>query len=52
MRTFPNAWVFPGGMVDKYGDLIEEIKREIQEEIGITITSEDHIDVVSFYGFL
>jgi len=25
MRTFPNAWVFPGGMVDKGGDLIEEV---------------------------
>jgi len=25
MRTFPKAWVFPGGMVDKGGDLIEEV---------------------------
>jgi len=25
MRTFPNAWVFPGGMGDKGGDLIEEV---------------------------
>lgn len=35
MRTFSNAWVFPGGMVDFGEDLEEACLREIKEEVGI-----------------
>lgn len=29
MNTFPKTWVFPGGMVEKYGNLEEECLREV-----------------------
>mmetsp|Transcript_25061 Transcript_25061/g.38896 ORF Transcript_25061/g.38896 Transcript_25061/m.38896 type:complete len:144 (-) Transcript_25061:209-640(-) len=37
MRNFPNAWVMPGGHVE-FGESLEDcIRREIKEEVGITI---------------
>ncbi len=50
MRTFPSAWVFPGGMVDRGGEIECEMKREIHEETGIDITSLDKISKIAFYG--
>ena len=37
MRGFPNAWVMPGGHLE-FGETLEDcIRREIKEEVGITI---------------
>ncbi|CAD8122568.1 unnamed protein product [Paramecium sonneborni] len=35
MKTFPKAWVFPGGMVEKQQHLESECLREVFEETGI-----------------
>jgi len=37
MRSFPGAFVFPGGSVDEDESLTEAVTREIQEETGLTI---------------
>ena len=36
----PNTWCIPGGKVEKNESLAEAAKREISEEIGITVKSE------------
>jgi 8-oxo-dGTP diphosphatase len=42
-RNEPGAWEFPGGMVS-YGEPLEEaIRREIDEEFGMTIEITDQI---------
>ncbi|KAM3132505.1 hypothetical protein pb186bvf_015318 [Paramecium bursaria] len=35
LKAFPNAWVFPGGMVESQQDLQNECIREVAEETGI-----------------
>ena len=34
-RTFPFAWVLPGGHIDSGESLEESVIREVNEEIGI-----------------
>jgi 8-oxo-dGTP pyrophosphatase MutT (NUDIX family) len=37
MRTFPNAWVFPGGQIDHNESIFDALIREISEETGVVI---------------
>ena len=37
MRSFPGAWVFPGGGVDPHESLSQAVSREILEETGLDI---------------
>jgi 8-oxo-dGTP pyrophosphatase MutT (NUDIX family) len=41
MRSFPGAWVFPGGSVDPHESLSHAIAREIQEETGLVTDEND-----------
>ena len=36
MRSFPGAWVLPGGSVDPGESLVEAVQREVYEETGIS----------------
>ena len=38
MRSWPGAWVLPGGHLDLGESLEESVAREIEEETGIHIT--------------
>ena len=40
MRTFPRAWVFPGGAIDKGESPEDAALREVFEETGLTIKPE------------
>ena len=40
MRSFPDAWVFPGGGVDEDESLSEAMSREILEETGLQVDDE------------
>lgn len=35
MRSFPGAWVFPGGGVEKGESLVQAVTREVSEETGL-----------------
>jgi 8-oxo-dGTP pyrophosphatase MutT (NUDIX family) len=37
MRSFPNAYVFPGGSIDEGETLVEAVSREVYEETGLSI---------------
>lgn len=40
LKSFPRAWVFPGGMVERGQDLETECLRELNEETGIEASTE------------
>eukprot|EP00977_Amphora_coffeiformis_P016132 scaffold4910_cov169-Amphora_coffeaeformis.AAC.14 len=37
MRSFPGAWVFPGGGVDPHESLSHAVSRELREETGLVV---------------
>merc|ERR1712165_421327 len=37
MRTFPKAWVMPGGGIDQGESIIQGVIREVKEETGLVI---------------
>uniref|UniRef100_A0A7S0I2Q1 Nudix hydrolase domain-containing protein n=1 Tax=Hanusia phi TaxID=3032 RepID=A0A7S0I2Q1_9CRYP len=37
MRTYPGAWVLPGGHVDLGEELFDTAAREVKEEVGISL---------------
>lgn len=49
--TFGGYWEFPGGKIEEGEDAIACIKREIKEEIGISIEVGNHLITVDYeYG--
>ena len=50
VKTHNNGWVFPGGQVEVGENLIEALKREIQEESGIEVEVKEMIGMYSNVG--
>lgn len=42
---FKDLWVMPGGKIDLGEPLLEALKREVREEVGIEVDVDDLIDV-------
>jgi 8-oxo-dGTP pyrophosphatase MutT (NUDIX family) len=49
MRSFPNAWVLPGGHLDPGESLQDGAIREIFEETGIKLSDSDNIKPLFMY---
>ena len=49
MRSFPNAWVLPGGHLDIGESLEEGILRELFEETGIKINKCNNLSIYLLY---
>ena len=43
LTYYPDTWTFPGGSVDKNETPIEAVKRETQEEVGLTLRNPKHV---------
>ena len=37
MRSYPKAWVFPGGHVDPGDSFVQAARRELSEEVGVSV---------------
>jgi nucleoside triphosphatase len=48
--AYPGKWAFPGGKVEKGSNILETLKREILEEVGIEI--EDYKRYLKDYTFI
>ena len=44
MRTFPMAWVLPGGHVELNESLEDSVRREVLEETGIRINNSKQLE--------
>ena len=44
MRTFPNAWVLPGGGIDYKESIIEAGLREVEEEVGLKLKASNYME--------
>jgi 8-oxo-dGTP diphosphatase len=42
---FKNLWVMPGGKIDLGEPMLDALKREVREEVGIEVDVDDLIDV-------
>ncbi|KAF4521257.1 hypothetical protein B566_EDAN008458 [Ephemera danica] len=49
MRTFPRAWVPPGGHIEQKESLIEAGLRELKEETGLSVSSDATIEVLCLW---
>ena len=48
MKTFPNAWVLPGGKLDPNESIKDCAIRETQEEVGITCSPDKVFPFIMF----
>lgn len=48
--VFPNKWTIPGGKAEKGEGILETLKKEIKEEIGLEI--KDNINFLNEYNFI
>jgi 8-oxo-dGTP diphosphatase len=45
IAPFRNLWVMPGGKIDLGEPMLDALKREVREEVGIEVDVDDLIDV-------
>ncbi len=48
--AFPGKWAFPGGKVERGQDILETLRKEIMEEVGLEI--EDFKKFIKDYTFI
>lgn len=48
--VYEGLWTIPGGGVEEGEDIITALKREIEEEVGLDITSADIVSLPSKHG--
>lgn len=49
MRTFPRAWVPPGGHIEEKESLIEAGLRELKEETGLSLSNDTTIELLCLW---
>jgi 8-oxo-dGTP pyrophosphatase MutT (NUDIX family) len=52
MRAYPNAWVFPGGHVDPADSFVQTARRELSEEVGVSMRASGELAKGEFRGEL
>ena len=52
MRSYPKAWVFPGGHVDPGDSFVQAARRELSEEVGVSVRANGELAKGEYRGEL
>jgi 8-oxo-dGTP pyrophosphatase MutT (NUDIX family) len=52
MRAYPKAWVFPGGHVDPGDSFVQAARRELSEEVGVSVRANGELAKGEYRGEL